>query len=241
MLTQVAGFLERVHSSHGASEVLGALVSFSSAFSFEEVVLARFRPDPVTRELLAAEFEATDPEGVRRYTRLIGHDPVLRIAHRIRRPKLLHVERLGRMSMTPEQEQLWHDPYVRSSSLRALIPVTQTPDGGYWNVILGSNHQSLDRRDVDAALPLLWLAAAAAGARASAIEAGEVMKVRLTAREQECLLRLASGDRVDRIAERMAISNSSVELYLAKARQKLGARTSAEAVAKAVLGRIIRP
>jgi DNA-binding CsgD family transcriptional regulator len=39
----------------------------------------------------------------------------------------------------------------------------------------------------------------------------------------------------------MALSNASVELYLAKARRKLGARTSAEAVAKAVLGRIIRP
>ncbi len=241
MLAEVSGLLERLHGSRDAPGVLGALLWFSSALGFEEVVLARFRPDPVAGELRPAEFEATDPEGVRRYTRLMGHDPVLRIAHRIRRPKLLHVERLGRMAMTPEQEQLWHDPYVRSSALRALIPVTEAPDGGSWSVVFGSAHRRMDRREVDAAMPLLWLAAAAAGARASVTEATDETEVRLSPRERECLLRLARGDRVDRIAERMALSNASVELYLAKARRKLGARTSAEAVAKAVLGRIIRP
>jgi DNA-binding CsgD family transcriptional regulator len=63
----------------------------------------------------------------------------------------------------------------------------------------------------------------------------------LTPRERECLLRLAQGERVDRIADRLSLSNATVELHLANARRRLGARTSPEAVAKAVLNGWIVP
>lgn len=57
----------------------------------------------------------------------------------------------------------------------------------------------------------------------------------LSTRERECLLWLASGLRTDRIADRMSISPSAVDLYLANARRKLGARTRDQALLKAVL------
>jgi DNA-binding CsgD family transcriptional regulator len=63
----------------------------------------------------------------------------------------------------------------------------------------------------------------------------------LSARERECLLWLASGLRTDRIAHRMGISSSAVDLYLANARRKLGARTRDQALLKAVLLGMLTP
>jgi DNA-binding CsgD family transcriptional regulator len=65
--------------------------------------------------------------------------------------------------------------------------------------------------------------------------------IRLTTRERECLLWLAKGLRNDRISERMGISNPTVEMHLAHARQKLGASTREQALAKAVALRLISP
>jgi DNA-binding CsgD family transcriptional regulator len=102
-------------------------------------------------------------------------------------------------------------------------------------------------REVDRILgersEVLWLAGAALAARLGQISVDGTRPPhgRLTPRERECLLRLAAGDRVDRIGERLGISASAVELHLRNARRRLGARTSPEAVAKAILGGLIEP
>lgn len=57
----------------------------------------------------------------------------------------------------------------------------------------------------------------------------------LTARERDCLTLLANGLRTSRIAERLAISDATVELHLRNARRKLKARNSAQAVARGLL------
>ncbi|MEM6463281.1 MAG: LuxR C-terminal-related transcriptional regulator [Pseudomonadota bacterium] len=56
----------------------------------------------------------------------------------------------------------------------------------------------------------------------------------LSPREEECLKWLASGDRNDRIAQRMGITNPTVEAHLASIRRKLKATTREQAVAIAV-------
>lgn len=57
----------------------------------------------------------------------------------------------------------------------------------------------------------------------------------LTARERDCLSHVAAGLRVGRIAERMKVSEVTVELHLRNARRKLGAATTPHAVALAIL------
>lgn len=54
----------------------------------------------------------------------------------------------------------------------------------------------------------------------------------LTSRERDCLTYLALGLRTARIADRLSISEATVELHLRNARVKLGASTSAQAVAR---------
>jgi DNA-binding CsgD family transcriptional regulator len=69
----------------------------------------------------------------------------------------------------------------------------------------------------------------------------EADAVRLSSRERECLLWLSKGLRNDRIAERLGISNHTVELHLANARRKLQAATREQALAQAVIRGLIEP
>ena len=57
----------------------------------------------------------------------------------------------------------------------------------------------------------------------------------LSQRERDCLSFLANGLRVSRIAERMAISEVTVELHLRNARRKMKAATTPQALARAML------
>ena len=65
--------------------------------------------------------------------------------------------------------------------------------------------------------------------------------VRLSPREREALLWLAAGLRNDPIAERMGITNPTVELHLANARRKLGAATREQALVRALVFGLVVP
>lgn len=69
---------------------------------------------------------------------------------------------------------------------------------------------------------------------------GELMRRRagaavLTARERECLQRVAQGRRTAQIADALSLAEVTIALHLRNARRKLGARNLPEAVAKAML------
>jgi DNA-binding CsgD family transcriptional regulator len=57
----------------------------------------------------------------------------------------------------------------------------------------------------------------------------------LTARERDCLRYLAEGKRQDAVAEALGVSRVTVELHVRNAREKLGALTVNEAIAKAIV------
>jgi DNA-binding CsgD family transcriptional regulator len=59
----------------------------------------------------------------------------------------------------------------------------------------------------------------------------------LSAREREVLGRIAVGHTTARIAEELGVAESTVRTHVEKAREKLGARTRAEAVARALVRR----
>ncbi len=63
----------------------------------------------------------------------------------------------------------------------------------------------------------------------------------LAPRERDCLLGLARGDRTMQIADRLSLSEATINEYVRNARRKLGARTRSEAVARAVLFGLIEP
>ncbi len=57
---------------------------------------------------------------------------------------------------------------------------------------------------------------------------------RLTGREREVLLLAAKGLRRDRMAHALGLSIATIDLHCAKLRRKLGAKTTSQAVAKAL-------
>ncbi len=66
-------------------------------------------------------------------------------------------------------------------------------------------------------------------------------EVCLSNREKECLLRVAQGVRISRIADRLGIAEVTVAMHLTNANRKLGAATREQAVAQAVLLQNIVP
>jgi DNA-binding CsgD family transcriptional regulator len=66
-------------------------------------------------------------------------------------------------------------------------------------------------------------------------------RLRLSPRERECLLWLVAGLRSDRIAEKLGLSRVTVDLHLARARRRLGAKTREQAVARALMLGLLRP
>lgn len=82
--------------------------------------------------------------------------------------------------------------------------------------------------------PKLRLIAAAAHARIAELSDNAPKDVGLTPRERDVLRWLAEGHRVDRIAEKMGVSNRTVEVHLASARNRLGTKTREQALAIAL-------
>ena len=63
----------------------------------------------------------------------------------------------------------------------------------------------------------------------------------LAPREKECMSWLALGVRPAQIAKKLGIGSKSVEKYIGSARLKLQAKTRDQAVANAVIFKVIRP
>lgn len=57
----------------------------------------------------------------------------------------------------------------------------------------------------------------------------------LSIRERDCMVYAASGFRTARMAERMKVSEVTVEMHLRSARKKLRAQTTAQAIARAMI------
>ncbi|WCL55353.1 helix-turn-helix transcriptional regulator [Gimibacter soli] len=65
--------------------------------------------------------------------------------------------------------------------------------------------------------------------------------ISLSPREMDVLLYMGVGMRADRIAEKLGIAKVTVDLHARRAREKLGARTMPEAIAKAIRYGFITP
>lgn len=65
--------------------------------------------------------------------------------------------------------------------------------------------------------------------------------IKLSAREKECLLWLAKGLRTKEISYKLNLREVTINLYITNARKKLSASTREEAIAKAILLKLITP
>jgi DNA-binding CsgD family transcriptional regulator len=115
------------------------------------------------------------------------------------------------------------------------IPVRPSGENvfGGWIFSSGEEQEIFNLLDKDHAREA-HLAGVLAYERMVSIGLGQESADLLSARERECLLWLCAGYRVSLIADKLAISESAVNLYIANAKYKLGAKTREQAVARAI-------
>jgi DNA-binding CsgD family transcriptional regulator len=160
------------------------------------------------------------------------HDPAVRHCTHANTPVMTGTEPPERGSV--EAWRFWDDARSAGFGGGVAIPL-RTPGSalGGFSLVTGiagreflSWHKAYGR----------WAALAAhvVDQRTLILAALPAVRPRLSRRERECLTWLAVGMRHDRIAERLGITRPTVELHLANARRKFGARTREQALAKAV-------
>ncbi|MEQ8405658.1 MAG: LuxR C-terminal-related transcriptional regulator [Oceanicaulis sp.] len=132
-----------------------------------------------------------------------------------------------------------------SHSINLLVPLPAGPAGGALKsgLVLGARMKGVEFRTLmsERAPELLVFAhhmhiSLQAGVRRE-LDGVEPLSVR----EVDCLQHIAAGKRPDRISEDMGLAVATVNFHLAKARTKLNARTTAEAVARAIRYAMIAP
>jgi DNA-binding CsgD family transcriptional regulator len=245
MIEKTQRFLTDLQQANDLTSVWMSLSSFAAELGFDRTLLAAMRSRPGAPDPALIERRTSFPEAdLDHYLQgdLVREDPLFRMAIRSNRPVAVHLGKLRRSLAPGRPRELLGLEIVCGSPLRMTFPTISGTDGRRWGFAVGG---VIPERDVPGVLreaaPALWLASAGAALRLEALGATSTEKDLLTPREKECLLRLARGDRTDRIAEALGLSNATVDLHLANARRHLGARTSAEAVAKAILRGSIRP
>lgn len=246
ILRTTGDFLASLQDAKDVDAIWRSLRGFGAAYGLERVMLGATAYDHATRSIVPTQNRTDLPsEPFREYIESGRYrsDPMFYAAQVATRPMCLHNDALRDSPLSPQVRELVESELVQAWPFRVSIPVVKGADGRSWGVVFGGLHGRKEADEISReALPNLWLAAAAAGLRLlDCDEAKEVAPNPLTPREKDCLLHLAHGLRVDRIADRLSITNATVEMHLANARRKLGARTSAEAIARAVQARYIDP
>ncbi len=107
---------------------------------------------------------------------------------------------------------------------------------GGWN-FLSSDGDKTTRNAAKAHGDVLHLAAFCA--HQALANAPDLTDIQLSDRETECLQWLASGLRTQNIAFKMGIKPVTVEFHFRRAREKLGANTREQALAKAILAGVL--
>ena len=162
----------------------------------------------------------------------VRHDPAVRHCARANTPLVTGSE--PPESGSVEAWRLWDDARSAGFGGGVAIPL-RTPGsalGGFSLVTDMAGREFLSWQKAQGR----WatLAAHVVDQRILTLAALPAVRPRLSPRERECLTWLAAGMRHDRIADRLGITRPTVELHLANARRKLGARTREQTLAKAV-------
>lgn len=245
MLERTVSFLDTLTAAQDLEGAFDAFRQWAEGIGFPEVLIGACEVAGASER--PAVWRTTIPEELIGPTidpAHLGVNPVHVRSRHAQRPFSSHIQSYRDVPKTRIEQDVYDAALAMSATLRIALPAMWGAGGLRWHLSVGGDYPLKEAERVLAHRgEALWLAGAAVVARLEVVGAGwqVASPTVLTRRERECLLRLAKGDRVDRIAEKLGVSSSAVELHLRNARRKLGARTSPEAVAKAVLRRWIEP
>lgn len=243
MDASLQSFAEGLDALDSGDAVWAALAGFSGDRGLTACTLTMARRDG--RALRSSRFQTSLPKEFADSYRggLVGNDPFLALHCRsmAARPILTDPDRFpGAKGAQRGFLELTEALGVRTC---LGIPVRIHTQGEFGGWVIGSDADESEFEAFCAAHGAeLHLAALLAFERMAALARMEAKgSARLSPRERECLLWLSAGLRVAMIADRLALSEAAVNLYISNARAKLGARTREQAVARAILSGEIVP
>lgn len=121
------------------------------------------------------------------------------------------------------------------------ISITMVPDingaGVGWNLMTKLSAREFGELRTEREAE--WRAWSQLAFASLSILTDDPMRPALSVRERDCLAHIADGLRVAEIARRLGIAEGTVEMHLRNARTRLDAKTRDQAVAKAVMSRMI--
>jgi DNA-binding CsgD family transcriptional regulator len=240
--TELAHFLDTLNAAKGVDDRWNHLTRFMGDHGADVINYAVLNTLEFSRaEASVTQFSNMSSDWIEHYLaqRLDLHDPHVRYAREggvepyrwdERRTGFLTSED-GRnvLSLAAEAglrsqiSMVAPDPSGRGEPIGGMTIGSSLHDGEYFRAIAGKE---------------AMLISAAMLYHHSAI--GEIRRHQVSARplsprERDCMTYVASGLRTARIAEKMHISEVTVDMHLRNAREKLRARTTAQAVARAMI------
>lgn len=165
-------------------------------------------------------------------------DPFLLFSCRTLSAKKIVTKNLSSFPNAPPQHQRFLEHAAENGARNNIgIPVRTAECNdvfGGWIFSSNENEAQFDLLEKDYAREI-HLAAVMAYERMVTIGLSAAFKYSLLSnREKECLLWLCVGLRTSVIADKLSISSSAVNLYIANAKLKLGAKTREQAIARAI-------
>lgn len=169
---------------------------------------------------------------------LVNHDPFLLFSCHNLTAKKFGVADIASFPSVSKQQQIFLDCTAEFGASNGIgVPVRIRSDCQFGGWVFSSSEpietfEKLQRNHSRE----MHLAGVMAFERQSVLRDRPSSRGRiLSDRERECLLWLSAGLRVSMIANKLSISESAVNLYIANARKKLGAKTREQALARAII------
>lgn len=237
MRQPLVDFISRVQTAPTVDDVRNIIIEWSRDLGFQRVVYANYKLDQETPRLFMGSYQDS---WVERYLdqNYIQIDPVARLSGSSVLPfRWGHTEFRNRLSRS--ERQMFDEADDFGISRGFAIPV-HGPGGELSVLSLATNE--LDRgfhKLVDMSQDMLHLSCCYLHQRISELldapeEANEAARIQLSPREVECLLWSSSGKTANETSDILHISETTVIYHLENAKKKLGVRTKAHAVAKAL-------
>lgn len=179
------------------------------------------------------------PEGwLRSYAAKVadGDDPFVTYCLASARPIRTGVSYLPRHDyLTRSEKDLIADASAATGT-RSGVAVTTMRDRAGWNLMADMDAPEFETLFAAHGAEMMLCAQMIHAALATGVSAPTA----LSDRERDCLTYVALGARTGEIAALLGLAEVTVEMHLRHARQRLGARTRDEAVARALVTRAIR-
>lgn len=213
-----------------------AKFSYDRGFSACSLTLASHSTDGIESKLLISDL-SEEFCTIYRDSGLVALDPFLLFNCHTFTAKTVATEDLSGFPGASQRSQAFLDFTADSGAKNGLgIPVctfdNETFGGWLFTSLEGRDLFDLMQKEHSTET---HLASVLAHERMVAVGLGSLdQDFILSKRERECLLWLCAGMRVSQIANKLSVSNSAINLYISNAKQKLGAKTREQAVARAI-------